>query len=564
MAIPPFRLPESSYTRYQEPHHGPLMFALIVLAWLIAGVVGHDPWKPDETEYFGIVYSMIGSGDWLVPVLAGVPELDKPPLYFAVAAVFARAFEGVLPLHDGARLATAFFMSITFLCTGLAAREFYGKDYGRMGVLVLLGCLGLIIRGHQVLPEVALLAGSAAVIYGLALGLRLPGAGGVILGTGMGVAFLSEGLLAPVIGVLVVAVLPLVSRIWRTRNMLACVLVATAVAAPWLLIWPWLLHARSPELFRLWLETDLGRFPGVAGVSLAGATYYLKALPWFAWPALPLALWALWHEGRAGLRHPGIHLPLIAFLVVLAGASLSPGSRDVEGLPMLLPLALLGTAGVYTLRRGAANSMYWFALMGFSALALAAWFYWTPLALTVPDRLFNHLDRMRPGYNFGFRPVAFGFGLLLTLGWIALVARLRRNAQRPVIAWAAGVTLVWGLLMSLLLGYIDHSKSYRTVVSSLRTAIPERYDCMAGLRVGTDQRAMLHYYAGIITRPVNGFDHAECELLLQVGHPDDWIDPEGGWERVWEGRRPRDKTELWALYVKKAEAPAPKRPARRR
>ncbi|HSO06570.1 MAG TPA: glycosyltransferase family 39 protein [Pelomicrobium sp.] len=566
MAISPFRPPASPYTRYQDPHHGPLMFALILAAWLVAGVVGHDPWKPDETEHFGIVYSIILTGDWVVPALAGIPELSRPPLYYAVAALFARVFDGVLPLHDGARLATAFFMGLTFLFAGLAARELYGKGYGRIGVLVLLGCLGLIIRGHQILPETALLAGAAMVVHGLALGLRLPGTGGLVLGTGIGVAFMAEGLLAPAVGAVVVAILPFVSRQWRTRKMAASVVIAVVVAAPWLVVWPYLLNARSPELFRLWLETDLGRFPGVAGVSLDSATFYLQALPWFAWPALPLALWTLWHEGRAGLAHPGIHLPLIAFFVALAGASLSPGARDVEGLPLLLPLALLGAGGLYTLRRGAANSMYWFSIMGFSALAAAAWFYWAPLALTVPDRLFQHLDRMRPGYNFGFRPLAFGFGLLLTIGWIVLIARLRRNAQRPIIAWAAGVTLVWGLLMSLLIGYIDHAKSYRTVVSSMRTAIPTKYDCMASLRAGPDQRAMVHYYAGIMTKPVNGFDVAGCELLLQVGHPDEWVDPEGGWERVWEGRRPRDKTELWALYVKKPDSPppGPKRPARRR
>jgi 4-amino-4-deoxy-L-arabinose transferase-like glycosyltransferase len=566
VAIPPFRAPASPYTRYDDSLHGPVMFAVIVLAWLLAGAIAHDPWKPDETEYFGLVYSMLRSGDWMVPTLAGVPDLDKPPLYFAVAALFARAFEGILPLHDGARLATVFFMGLTFLCTGLAARELYGKGYGRLGVLVFLGSLGLIIRGHQILPEVALLAGSAAIVYGLALGQRLPGAGGVVLGTGFGIAFLAEGLLAPVIGALIVALLPLVSPVWRTRNMLACLIIAVVVAAPWLLIWPYLLHARSPELFRLWLDTDLGRFPGAGSVSLAGATYYLKALPWFAWPALPLALWALWHEGRAGLRHPGIHLPLIAFLVVLTGASLSPGGRDVEGLPMLLPLALLGTSGVYTMRRGAANSMYWFSVTGFSVLAAVIWFYWFPLALGVPDRLFRHMDNLHPGYNFGFRPEAFAVGLALTVGWITLLARLRRNAQRPVIAWAAGVTLVWGLLMSLTVGYIDHAKAYRTVVSSLRTAIPDRYDCLAGFRMGADQRAMLHYYAGIEAKQVNSFGTADCQLLLQVGDPKSWVDPDGGWKELWQGRRPRDKTELWVLYAKRPDAPpaAPKRssPAR--
>ncbi len=551
LALPPFRPPHSPYAKVQEPPHPGWLFALVIAAWIFPGLLGHDPWKPDEAENFGIVYHMIRTGEWLVPTLAGEPVLEKPPLYYAVAAAFARLFSPLLPLHDGARLATGFFMTLTFLFVGLTGREFYGRGYGWVSALSLLGCFGLIIRGHQIIADVALLAGAAVAFCGLATGLRRPGAGGALFGTGIGVAFMSEGLLVPLLSAAVVACAAAASPLWRTRKVAICLALGLAFAAPWLIAWPYLLYRHSPALFSAWLAADLGRVPGLASLTLESASFYVRALPWFAWPALPLAVWALWHEGRGGFRHPGVHLPAVAFLVMLVGASLSTSARDVEGLPLLIPLALLASAGIYTLRRGAANSLYWFAVLGFSVLALVAWFYWVPLALEVPERLFRHLDRMRPGYNFGFRLVPFLVGLAYTLAWVGLLAALRKNAERPLLAWCGGLTLVWCLMMSLLVGYIDHAKTYRAVVASLRTALPVNPPCLDSLNLGKAQRAMLEYFAGIVTRPVPTGTEGSCTWLLVQGDPRQWSEPAGEWEKVWDGNRPRDKNELWVLYKKK-------------
>jgi 4-amino-4-deoxy-L-arabinose transferase-like glycosyltransferase len=65
---------------------------------MLAGLLGHDPWKPDEAYTFGLVYHILQSGEWLVPTLAGEPFVEKPPLFFWTAALFARAFGDVLRL----------------------------------------------------------------------------------------------------------------------------------------------------------------------------------------------------------------------------------------------------------------------------------------------------------------------------------------------------------------------------------------------------------------------------------------------------------------------------------
>ena len=44
-------------------------YALVtgLLAWIVPGLVAHDPWKPDEAYTFGLVYHVLQGGSWIVP-----------------------------------------------------------------------------------------------------------------------------------------------------------------------------------------------------------------------------------------------------------------------------------------------------------------------------------------------------------------------------------------------------------------------------------------------------------------------------------------------------------------
>ena len=117
---------------------------------MLSGLLGRDPWKPDEAYSFGLVYHILQSGDWVVPTLAQEPFMEKPPLFYITAALFAKGFGWLLPLHDAARLANAFYLGLAFLFIGLAGEELYGRDKEQAGssgwisVLALLGCVGLL------------------------------------------------------------------------------------------------------------------------------------------------------------------------------------------------------------------------------------------------------------------------------------------------------------------------------------------------------------------------------------------------------------------------------------
>jgi len=144
--------------------------------------------------------------------------MEKPPLYYLVAAGFARAFSPWLALPDAARLATGFFTALTLWFAGLTAQELWGRGYGARAVLVLMACLGLTVNGHRMVVDVALLSGFAVAFYGLALTRRRAALGGLVLGTGVGIGFMSKGLIAPGLVGVTALLLPAAFWTWRRRR----------------------------------------------------------------------------------------------------------------------------------------------------------------------------------------------------------------------------------------------------------------------------------------------------------------------------------------------------------
>ncbi|MEQ1557010.1 MAG: glycosyltransferase family 39 protein, partial [Gallionella sp.] len=135
-----------------------LMLFMLCAIWVGMGLIGHDPWKPDEAYSFGIIYWLVQHGDWLVPTLAGEPFMDKPPLFYWTAALLAKAFAWLLPLHDGARLASGVYSGLSLLFIGLAGRKLYGENRGWAAAIITIGCLGMLVHAHQMMTDLALLA----------------------------------------------------------------------------------------------------------------------------------------------------------------------------------------------------------------------------------------------------------------------------------------------------------------------------------------------------------------------------------------------------------------------
>ncbi len=523
------------------------LLGLLCVIWVGTGLIGHDPWKPDEAYSFGLIYHILKSGDWVVPTLVGEPYMDKPPLFYITAALFAKLFSPWLPLHDGARLASGFYTALTLLFAGLTGRDLFGRGLGWSTVIILIGCLGMLVRSHLLVTDLALLAGCAMMLYGYALALRFRRRAGVFIGTGLGIGFMAKGFIAPVL-FLVISVAVLLFRAWRHRPYYIALGIALLCALPWLTVWPLLLYLHSPALFTEWAWTlNIGRWLAYAQHDFSrDAWYYVQVLPWMAWPAWPLAVWVVWKE-RHNLRYEaGYQLLLVSFGAMLITLSFVPNIADVFALPMLLPLALLATAALPRLRRGAANALDWFGIMTFGLLAILMWWGWTGLLVDSPAKITYWLKEYQPGYEPTVSAPSFWIAVVATISWIVLVWRVGRSIRRSVINWAGGVTLVWILTMTLWVPWLESGKSYRGMVASLKQKLPARYTCVAGDHVGNNERAMLEYFGGIVTRQDG---ERGCDLLLaQSGRALDPHEDDRVWKKIWEGSRTGDKNERFRLY----------------
>jgi 4-amino-4-deoxy-L-arabinose transferase-like glycosyltransferase len=522
------------------------LFVVVCLAWLLPGLVGHDPWKVDEAVAFGLVSEMVRTGDWIQFRIAGELYLDKAPLFLWTAAAFAKALGGLIPLHDAARLATGLYVGLTLCVLSLAARELMGGRAIRMCVLLFIGCLGLLIRAHEMTTDIAGLAGVALSLYGLALAPRRATLGGVIAGAGIGVAFLGDGFLPLATGLALLAVLPLASPLWRTREYTLTAAIAIASAIPVIAIWPLALSTR-PFALDIWLANAREMY---AGLSLGGfgLLYYARILPWYTWPAWPLAAWAVWRARRTLAQRRELLLPLLAFAAYFVTISVFGDSREVNAMPLLIPLALLGVAELETVPRGAASALDWFGTMTFLLAAALIWTGWVAAMTGRPEFAFAWLQKEVPGFTYRFSFIAFAFAAALTLIWLVVVARSLRSTRRAVVNWTAGITMVWMLVMTLGVPLVDQARSYRAVAQRIVESLPPNFTCVARRNVGDAQRALLDYFVNLTTVREDDPRAARCHALLvqaTFGRP---ITAGPEWSEAWRGSRPGDRNELFVLY----------------
>jgi hypothetical protein len=159
---------------------------------------------------------------------------------------------------------------------------------------------------------------------------------------------------------------------------------------------------------------------------------------------------------------------------------------------------------------------------------------------------------MQPGYMGEFRPLMVVIALAYTLGWVALLVLLKRSPQRPLIAWAAGITLAWGLAASLFMQPVNARMSYRSMITELAPALPQ-HGCVASQEVSEAVRAMLDYYIGVHTVPSGEKNAGRCRTLLIQGDENRVPNlPPGQWHEIWQGHRPGNRSERFYLYQREA------------
>lgn len=518
---------------------------LIVLCaiWLLFGLIGHSPWKPFESQSISIVKHLMDGGSWLAPMAVSHTRLENPPLYYWVASAFSATLSPVLSTHDAARLSSGVWMLITLLMVGMTGRELWDRGIGRQTTFVFIGCLGLVINAHTMMPAVSALTGLATAFYALALSKRRPYRAAILLGLGLGVSFLSTGLLPALIILSTCILLPICFAYWRSRFFWVVCLIALLVASPFLLLWPLLCWLYTPQLLTEWWGSS------VAQLNQHLHLYFLKTLLWYAWPALPLALWGAWRFRAQLLHKPRFQLCVVFFIAALVWIGLGAERKEVFALPLLIPLTAMAGGSIETLKRGASGALNWFGLILFGLLSGLTWLGWIAMMTGSPSKIKERLTYLSGLTQLNFNIFAFAIATAVTLIWLFAIFRSQHSNRSSATNWAIGMTCIWTLLMTLWLPMLEAARGYQSVFTDLKKALPADYACVNSQQLGEAQRDLLDYFANVKTHTLETEQQLNCDLyLIQDNRSRNKVDPGQDWQLIWEGRRISERGEHFRLF----------------
>jgi 4-amino-4-deoxy-L-arabinose transferase-like glycosyltransferase len=341
-------------------------------AALLAFRLGRVPLVgPDEPRYVRVAVEMSRSGDYVTPTLQGQPWLEKPALYYWMAAA---AFRVSGESETAGRLPSLLAGVFTVGMTALVAARLYGGAAGLHAGFALATSILFFAYGRAASMDM-LLAACVTAATGL-LGLGLLGiAGSLAIPAAyvfMGLGTLAKGPLGVLLPLLVAAAYVVLSRdrgaAWKLVSLPGIVLFLLT-AGPWYVLVYQAQGWAFVETFLL--NHNLQRFTSTIHRHPGPPYYYVGVLlalvfPWSGlipsalaqarprahrtdlfmvlWLAVPLVFFSL-----AGSKLPGYILPCLPPLAVLIGRASDAlvGGRRRAGIPERvggLLMVALGTA----------------------------------------------------------------------------------------------------------------------------------------------------------------------------------------------------------------------------
>ncbi|MGD1066092.1 MAG: glycosyltransferase family 39 protein [Vulcanimicrobiaceae bacterium] len=283
---------------------GALFAALVTLPALGWGTL----WDNSETAYGEVAREIVLTHDWVVMHLNLQPWFVQPPLYFWIAALFAKVF-GVSAL--ALRLPSALATIAMGGAVGYATARIAGGRAGTVAAVVLSTSLMQAIVGRLAIMDALLDFAVAAAILWWFRALQPAGSsrrratafvGGALA---LAIGTLAKGPVEPVIVLLVLVPWAL----WERRSgriaapsrraIALAVLAYVVVTLPWFVLLA--VRVGPHAILELIGHYTVGRYTGVIENQSGPIWYYVPVLilgffPWIAF--LPAAARAAWYEAR--------------------------------------------------------------------------------------------------------------------------------------------------------------------------------------------------------------------------------------------------------------------------
>ena len=351
---------------------------LVAYLCLFNGLTAFGLVGPDEPRYASIARDMAASGDWVTPRLHGEPWLEKPILYYWVAAL------GYRVLGDGelaARLPSVLGALTTMLALGWVAWRFYGPTTAALFALVFPSSVAVLVFARAATPDMLFtsalaLALAAAAPLILLNPRRAVWAYQVAFGAALGLAVLAKGpagvVLAGASTVIGALLTTRGARVWRLAGPWALASFGI-VALPWYV----LCTLRNPEFVQVFFVSHnvqrflapvfqheqpfwyfgpvllLGLAPWTAAIvaTVREAATRLTRRAWTGSPSIFLASWVLFPVAFFSFSQsklPGYVLPAVPAAALLLAHALARTIQHTRRHARALGLATAAVLGAMT------------------------------------------------------------------------------------------------------------------------------------------------------------------------------------------------------------------------
>lgn len=514
-----------------------LALAIIVVLLGLGLFLHNAPFTPDEPREFDIAWNMLQQTDKAVPLLAGEPFCEKPPLTYWAAA---GSMWLLGPAVWTARLPNVLWTAITLMCLLSWTRSVVPKPLqNRALVFTLLsaGSMFLLLRVQLWLAtDAPLVAMTAIALLGQWRGLQAVHARErlfyyTLFHVGLIGAFFAKNLLGWLVPVLALLGFIVWERRWRELlrwELYAGLVLQIALLGAW--IWAVAQHSDGMRLLRIFLvDNSLGRFLPIAteeqyqhghrnhfGKYFLELPYYL--LPW-TFAALAALRWAYKtlryrapaENAIARLQLSAIRFALLTTLPGLVFLSLSKTARDVYLAPELLGFAML--IGLWFgpgLQMSERFDRVCLRLTSIASIGLGMLLLFATLALPTLQSQWSFLPR-----SLSTLPFASALGILLTVYVVYCWRSQWPNLASVFNAWgifAVGVVFT----STLLLPSMDESQDLRPAARAIATQY--RSKTVGILRADETMRAYLDFGAGIRAANFKSLQSAADWLTADAAH----------------------------------------------
>jgi hypothetical protein len=277
-------------------------------------------------------------------------------------------------------------------------------------------------------------------------------------------------------------------------------------------------------LFMAWFwDNNVGRFLGfsVGELGAENTNWLVISAPFqVLLPTTPLVLYAFLTKAGRNLREPHIALAFLFSAICMTLLGMAASGRHLYYLPLAFPFALLAINGIEHLSPKISAAWDWFSRIVFGGLALLMWVVYIISMMPVEHHHWlSPLGKWLPlSFVTPFTLLPFVFAAALTIVWFAVLPHLKQLGKwRGTFSWFASVTFMWGVTYTVLLPWIDYSKSYEYTFATLTEKLAPVWNdqsCMASINLGESEAPMFSYYAGIVHTPVYTAPAANCDWLI--------------------------------------------------